>query len=167
MGLAEKKFIRLVVIKEWGAEVLRKTYPPLILWEPFKVTAPSQTVIDNWEPNWQWRTKLQLGHSYKDWQRRDKKILNRFPMARWTFFLVIFHLSMGKAAISCRHWPGRNVYCKLNLMLNYWRSIFLTMHLFCLSLSICSLCVACIYCLAMQILTPVITLYFRIFPNIS
>jgi hypothetical protein len=36
--------------------------------------------------------------SYKDWQRRDEKFLNRFPMAEWTFLIVVFHFSIGKVA---------------------------------------------------------------------
>ncbi len=28
-----------------------------ILWEPFKFTATSWTLISNWAPNWQWRSK--------------------------------------------------------------------------------------------------------------
>ncbi len=45
MNLAEIRVIRKVVIKEWGAEVFWKIGPSPILWEPFKDSATSRTVI--------------------------------------------------------------------------------------------------------------------------
>ncbi len=45
MDPAQIRFIRLVVIKEWGAEIFRKIRLSPMLWEPFKVTAPSSTAV--------------------------------------------------------------------------------------------------------------------------
>ncbi len=48
MDLAEIRFMRWVIIKERGAEVfLEKIRPSPIRRQPFKVTAPSRTVIGN------------------------------------------------------------------------------------------------------------------------
>jgi hypothetical protein len=82
VDLAEIRLIRYVVIKERGSEVFRKIR---LSPQPFKVTAPSCTVIGNQAPNCQLRSKAHTALTapwlYKDWQMRNEKFWNHLPTA--------------------------------------------------------------------------------------
>ncbi len=51
MDLPEIRFSRKGPIKDQGAEIFMKIRPLRILWEAFKITAPSCTVVGYLDPN--------------------------------------------------------------------------------------------------------------------
>ncbi len=53
MDPAKIRFIRKAVIKEWGAEIIRKIQPSLMLWEAYKVTVLSCIAVGYLETNCQ------------------------------------------------------------------------------------------------------------------
>ncbi len=92
MDSAEIRLIRLIFIKGRGAAVLKNSSVPHPVrgWEPFKDSAPSNTVIGHCplgtvRPNTQWgvhRSDCTFGFtSYKDWKTRYKKINYQWPIA--------------------------------------------------------------------------------------
>jgi hypothetical protein len=52
------KLLDLAEIKEWDAEILRKIRSSPILWEPFKVNAPSRLAVGYLETNCRRRTQI-------------------------------------------------------------------------------------------------------------
>jgi hypothetical protein len=66
MDLAESRFIRKVVIKEWAAEVLRKIGPFPILWELFEVLERLLVFwLAVWKPIWMTERKIHCAHMSK------------------------------------------------------------------------------------------------------
>ncbi len=56
MDPVEIMFIWKTLIKERGEEIMKKIRPSPILCEPFKVTAPSRTVVGNEFPTREWNS---------------------------------------------------------------------------------------------------------------
>ncbi len=111
-----------------------------------------------------------------DWQMRDEKVWIDFQWRGEQLWIIIFHFSIGKAAMNTPSlWKLRErnltglrcnsvccgfFICKWTLMAHCWSSIFLPQVTF-LRISLSSLCVACIYahsyvyCIACLIPMPV------------